>query len=90
MTSVLSEGVTQGVMSVFLRDRLCVSSIWGANLLGFGELGESPAEVENSIGCGTSAGAVACLLDVRESEEWSCDVLSLLELRECLTLVSTG
>ena len=81
MTAVLPVGVTLGVVSVFLRDRLCVSTIWGANRRGFGEL-----EVEeDSIGCGSGR-----LPDVTVSGEGSCDVLSLLELRECLMLVSTG
>ncbi len=79
MASVLSVGVRQGLVSVFLRDRRCVSMIWGANRRGFGE------EDVESIGWGNGR-----LLDVRESGDGSCGVLSLLGLRECLIFVSTG
>ena len=91
MASVLSVGVTQGLVSVFLRERLWVSMIWGANLGGLG------VSVMDSIGCASErlpapapAPAPEAEADVIESGEWSCDVLSLLELRECLIVVSTG
>lgn len=47
-SSVLSVGVRQGLVSVFLRERLWVSMIWGANLRG--GFGECEAD---SVGCGT-------------------------------------
>lgn len=62
--------------------------IWGANLRGFGE---SEAD---SIGCGNERLLEEAELGVMDGEwEWeelSCDALSLLALRECLILVSTG
>ncbi len=64
-----------------------MSMIWGANLRGLEE-----AEVD-SIGCGSerlSGPEPETEADVTESGELSCDVLSLLELRECLIFVSTG
>ena len=80
MASVLSAGVTPGLVSVFRRERLWVSRIWGAKRRGFGE-----SEVD-SIGCGSGR-----LPDVvGDSGEWSCGVLAVLALRECLIFVSTG
>lgn len=45
--------MTQGLVSVFLRERLCVSIIWGANLRGF----EEP-EVD-SIGWGSECNVLS-------------------------------
>lgn len=93
MASVLSVGVTQGLVSVFLRERLWVSMICGANLRGLG------VSVLDSIGCASErlpapapdpAPEPEAEDDVIASGEWSCDVLSLLELREYLIVVSTG
>ena len=67
----MSVGVTQGVVSVFLRDRLCVSMIWGANLGGFeggccgGFVEEEEEDDDDSIGCGSGR-----LLEVTALGEW--------------------